>query len=46
MAVATTGSSPAGAVTDRRDGGGGTVFSALCMIVAMLPSNGRSPVSS
>jgi hypothetical protein len=46
IAFATTASNAGGAVTERSEGRGGWTFSALCMIADMLPSNGRSPVSS
>ena len=46
IALRTTASKPRGAVTEICDGAGASVFSALCMIADMLPSNGRSPVSS
>ena len=41
-----TSSNARGAVTEICDGDGASVFSALCMIADMLPSNGRSPVSN
>ena len=45
IARRTTASNDGGAVTESCDGAGGSVFSALCMIADMPPSNGRSPVS-
>ena len=46
IARRTTASNDGGAVTESCDGAGGSVFSALCMIADMPPSNGRSPVSN
>ena len=46
IARRTTASNAGGAVTEICDGAGGSVFSALCMIADMPPSNGRSPVSN
>ena len=46
IALRTTPSNACGQVTLICDGSGGSVFSALCMIADMPPSNGRSPVSN
>jgi len=46
IALRTTASNGRGTVTEICDGIGASVFSALCIIADILPSNGRSPVSN